>query len=400
MRFNATSLAKALGMVALSAGLLAVTPVLVGAAAEVPGSPTNVTATAGPQQATVSWVAPVQTPGAPPISSYTATAAPGGAQCTASTTACVVNGLAPNTVYSFTVAAINSAGSSAPSSASNSVTPTASTTTTAPVTTTTGAIKPGTPTGVAAVAGKNEATITWNAPMDGSAVAITQYRATATPGGASCTATGATGHAPTTCVVTGLTGNTPYTFQVVAFTQGAQSAPSVASNSVTPTGGTPASSSKMWIYIVLIIVVLVLIVVGVITLMASKKRREADDAWTPGARAAFETATLARSLVLAQPTGGDAQLPQVRAQAEDAAVALDRVASRAPDEERRQAASSIAEGLRGVVFSLEAESLLRTNATPPTAAQLAEADLARRRRGGELDAALAQFDQITRPPVR
>ena len=103
---------------------------------------------------------------------------------------------------------------------------------------------------------------------------------------------------------------------------------------------------------------------------------------------------------MAQPTGGDAQLPQVRAQAEDAAVALDRVASRAPDEERRQAASSIAEGLRGVVFSLEAESLLRTNATPPTAAQLAEADLARRRRGGELDAALAQFDQITRPPVR
>ena len=289
MRFNATSLAKALGMVALSAGLLAVTPALAGAAAEVPGSPTNVTATAGPQQATVSWVAPAQTPGAPPISSYTATAAPGGAQCTASTTACVVNGLAPNTVYSFTVVAINSAGSSAPSSASNSV---------------------------------------------------------------------------------------------------------------TPTGGTPASSSKTWIYIVLIIVVLVLIVVGVITLMASKKRREADDAWTPGARAAFETATLARSLVLAQPTGGDAQLPQVRAQAEDAAVALDRVASRAPDEERRQAASSIAEGLRGVVFSLEAESLLRTNATPPTAAQLAEADLARRRRGGELDAALAQFDQITRPPVR
>jgi hypothetical protein len=41
---------------------------------------------------------------------------------------------------------------------------------------------------------------------------------------------------------------------------------------------------------------------------------------------------------------------------------------------------------------------LRTSPTPPTDAQLAEADLARRRRTGELDAALAQLDAATRPP--
>jgi hypothetical protein len=53
-----------------------------------------------------------------------------------------------------------------------------------------------------------------------------------------------------------------------------------------------------------------------------------------------------------------------------------------------------------VIFCLEAERLLRTGSTAPTAAQLAEADVARRRRAGELDAALAQLDFITRPPER
>jgi hypothetical protein len=120
----------------------------------------------------------------------------------------------------------------------------------------------------------------------------------------------------------------------------------------------------------------------------------------PQARAGLENASLARSLLVAQPTGGDEQVTQIRAQAEDAARSLDRSAANAPDEGRRQAASSVAEGLRGVIFCLEAERLLRTGSTAPTAAQLAEADVARRRRAGELDAALVQLDFITRPPER
>jgi Fibronectin type III domain len=284
-------------------------------AASVPDAPTNVTATPGVLQATVSWVAPTTTGGSP-ITSYTVTAAPGGSQCIAQTTACVVKGLAPNTAYSFTVVAVNAEGSSPASSASNSVIPTSppSTTTTTMATTTT---KPTTTTSMA-----------------------------------------------------------------------------------TTTTTAKSSSSTTWIWVLLVVAGVALIGIIVATVMGSSKKRKADTAWLPSARAALETAALARSLMTSQPTGGDGQLPQVRAQAEDAARSLDRVAQSAPDEQRRQAASSVAEGLRGVIFSLEAEHLLRTNATAPTDQQLAEADLARRRRAGELDAALAQLDAVTRPPER
>jgi hypothetical protein len=299
-------------MLMLGSALIVVGPVVAGAVTTVPDAPTNVVATPGPQLATVSWIAPANNGGSP-ITSYTATAAPGGAQCTATTTACEVKGLAPNTVYSFTVVAINAVGTSLPSSASNSITVAVATTTTAPTTTTTE--KPTTTT------------------------------------------------APTT----------------------------------TTTGATKSSSSTV-LWIIGILAVLILIGIGVAAWVSANRRRESNEAWVPSARAALETASLARSLLITQPTGGDAQLAQVRAQAEDAAQALDRVAANAPDEDRRQAASSVAEGLRGLVFSVEAEHLLRTSPTPPTDAQLAEADLARRRRTGELDAALAQLDAATRPP--
>ena len=299
-------------MLMLGSALIVVGPVVAGAVTTVPDAPTNVVATPGPQLATVSWIAPANNGGSP-ITSYTATAAPGGAQCTATTTACEVKGLAPNTVYSFTVVAINAVGTSLPSSASNSITVAVATTTTAPTTTTTE--KPTTTT------------------------------------------------APTT----------------------------------TTTGATKSSSSTV-LWIIGILAVLILIGIGVAAWVSANRRRESNEAWVPSARAALETASLARSLLITQPTGGDAQLAQVRAQAEDAAQALDRVAASAPDEDRRQAASSVAEGLRGLVFSVEAEHLLRTSPTPPTDAQLAEADLARRRRTGELDAALAQLDAATRPP--
>ena len=285
--------AKVLVTGVASVALVVVAPAVAGASS-VPDAPTNVTATPGTLQATVSWVAPANT-GGTPITSYT--------------------GLAPNTDYSFSVVAINATGTSMASSASNSVTPVAPETTTSAVTTTT---KPITTTTAA----------------------------------------------------------------------------------VTTTTGGAKSSSSTWIWIIIVVAVLAVLAVIIVAVVSSSRRRQADDAWIPSARAAMETASLARSLVIAQPTGGDSQLPQVRAQAEDAARALDRVANTAPDEERRQAASSVAEGLRGVVFSLEAEHLLRTNVTPPTAAQLAEADLARRRRAGELDAALAHLDLATRPPTK
>ncbi|MGI9186547.1 MAG: fibronectin type III domain-containing protein [Gaiellales bacterium] len=89
-----------------------------------PGAPSGVTATAGDAQATVSWAAPGSDGGAA-IISYTVTASPGGATCTATApaTTCTVTGLRNGTAYSFSVTAMNSAGTGAASSASSAVTP-------------------------------------------------------------------------------------------------------------------------------------------------------------------------------------------------------------------------------------------------------------------------------------
>jgi len=169
---------------------------------------------------------------------------------------------------------------------------------------------------------------------------------------------------------------------------------------VPTTTGTSSSSAATWAWILGVIALLALIAAGVAGLVTTRRHRDAGDAWIPSARAGYESAVLARQMLVAQPTGGDEALPRVRAQAEDAARALDRVASAAPDEAGRLSAASVAEGLRGVMFTLEAENLLRTGPTAPTADQLADADIARRRRGAELDAALAELHTTTHPPVR
>ncbi|EHS58008.1 S-layer domain protein [Paenibacillus sp. Aloe-11] len=90
----------------------------------VPSSPTDVTATAGDRQATVSFNIPVENGGSP-ITRYEVTASPGNITAIGTTSPITVTGLSNGTTYTFTVKAENGAGSSAASAVSKEVTPTA-----------------------------------------------------------------------------------------------------------------------------------------------------------------------------------------------------------------------------------------------------------------------------------
>ncbi|WP_156420244.1 DUF4347 domain-containing protein, partial [Rheinheimera sp. EpRS3] len=90
--------------------------------AVVPSAPTIGTATAGDEQANVTFTAPASTGGAN-ITGYTVTSNPGGLTGTGAGSPITVGGLTNGVSYTFTVTATNSAGTGAASAASNSITP-------------------------------------------------------------------------------------------------------------------------------------------------------------------------------------------------------------------------------------------------------------------------------------
>jgi hypothetical protein len=106
-----------------SAASNSVTP----AGASAPGAPTAVTATSDAGKVTVGWTAP-SSDGGSPVTGYVITPYAGAAAQTAvtvdaSSTTADVTGLAKGTDYTFTVAAVNAAGTGAASSASPVATP-------------------------------------------------------------------------------------------------------------------------------------------------------------------------------------------------------------------------------------------------------------------------------------
>ncbi|BCL62227.1 hypothetical protein DGMP_29200 [Desulfomarina profundi] len=96
---------------------------------------------------------------------------------------------------------------------------------------------PNNPTGVNAVAGNTQATVSWTAPADIGDGPITSYDVTASPGGATCSTSG------TSCTVTGLTNGTDYTFNVTATNAYGTGPASSESAAVTPNAQSETTDS-------------------------------------------------------------------------------------------------------------------------------------------------------------
>jgi len=184
-----------------------------------PAAPAPPTATAGITSATVAWVAPANNGSA--ITGYVVTPYQAGVAQTpvsydATATTRTLTGLTAGSSYTFTVAATNATGTSAPSAQSTAVTPYA---------------LPGAPTISAATAADSAATLTWTAPSSNGS-AITGY--VVTPYIGSTAQPTQTFSAATTQTVTGLTAGTAYTFTVAAVNQAGTGPTSAASSPVTP----------------------------------------------------------------------------------------------------------------------------------------------------------------------
>ncbi|WP_395809424.1 fibronectin type III domain-containing protein, partial [Daejeonella sp.] len=199
--------------------LFAILPITINAQT-VPGAPTIGSATAtGATSATVSFTAPTNNGGSA-ILRYVATSSPGGITGTftgAGSGTITITGLTTNTPYNFTVKAENAVGSSIPSEVSNWVVPVRG---------------PNEPTNVVAVAGNEQASISFTPPTDDGGTPIFMYMVVASPGNSMMSGISSP------IIVPGLTNGTAYTFVVTAEnSMGGQGTPSAPSNSVTP--GTP-----------------------------------------------------------------------------------------------------------------------------------------------------------------
>jgi hypothetical protein len=202
--------------------LIALTLILVAAGADAcsqasaaPEPPSFAGALPGNGSITAGWGAADQHAD---VTSYVATAKPGGRTCTTiKKTSCAIGGLVNGHTYVIDVQAVSDGGRSTVTSA----------TSTAGV--------PWFPTAVTTSPGDSSATITWAHPYFAGVGPLTSYSVSSVPGGHQCSTN------TLTCTVTGLVNGSTYTFRVVAHNAFGAGPPSANSPDVTPdntAGGT------------------------------------------------------------------------------------------------------------------------------------------------------------------
>jgi hypothetical protein len=191
----------------------------------VPAQPRTPLIQASPGSIDVGWVAP-DFDGGTAVTGYTATASPGGAQCsTDGATTCTINGVSSGSEYQVTVSATNAVGTGPASVPAAARTP--------------GITAPGAPRSPELTALPGRIEVAWSAPESDGGSAVTGYLATATPGGATCTTTGTT-----LCTIAGLDDGTAYRVAVAAINVIGTGPSSDSGEAVTPRrngGGAPAA---------------------------------------------------------------------------------------------------------------------------------------------------------------
>lgn len=194
-----------------------------------PGAPQNVFGVASNNAVTVNW-SPAQSN--QPVTSYTVTTITAGpavapvsvvpvAGSNFPPTSVLISGLVNGTSYTFTVTATNASGTSPASVASAPVIPP-------------GIAVPAAPTGVTALAGDTQASVSFTVSPPPQGSPITSYVVTSAPGGIVVSIPPPASGNIATALVGGLTNGVSYTFTVQAVNVAGASAPSASSNAVVP----------------------------------------------------------------------------------------------------------------------------------------------------------------------
>jgi hypothetical protein len=199
------------------------------AAAATSGAPAVGTATPGNGSATVNWTAPSER-GTLPVLGYAISAAgPAGTPSVRTVlagrwaTSATVPGLTNGVPYTFTVTALNMAGTGARSAPSNPVIPVAP------------AALPGAPRIGQATAGDGSVSVTWTAPRSTGGAPVTGYLVSVSAGNL-VVQQATTGAGNTRATVSGLRNGISYTVRVSAASASGIGTPSDRSNAVTPSG--------------------------------------------------------------------------------------------------------------------------------------------------------------------
>ena len=162
-----------------------------------PAPPSHVVAEPGPSELKVTWLPSGD--GGSTVSSFTATASPGGAVCTSAMPSCDISGLQDGTRYTVVVTATNAHGTSRASKPSPGVVP---------------GTAPGAPTGLGITRSHDRAELRWLASTASPGDPVSRYVATAVATGAP---TRTCSSATTSCALASLTRGVTYTAWVVAY---------------------------------------------------------------------------------------------------------------------------------------------------------------------------------------